>query len=867
MRRIADWRDYRLYLVNVFGQILGRLRGRADSEHEQAVIRIVIVGLLFLAFWWLGALDHFDAGVRTSAWLAAGYFVCSISYLVAIIAWPEVSPTRRVCAIFTDLGTTSAFMHFGGEAAAPFYAIYLWVTLGNGFRYGLSYLAVSVLVGAGGFLLVILYTDFWRAQLPLGLGLLAALIMLPGYSASLIRKLRDAKQQADAANLAKGRFLATMSHELRTPLNAIIGMSQLLTGTRLDADQREMVHTVRSSGGTLLSMIEDILDLSRIEAEKLTLISREFDLHKTLGEIFIMFRAQAASKGLAFLFRLDADVPRQLRGDVVRLRQILINLVANALKFTEHGRVIVAVRCAGPANAEIACLQFQVIDSGIGIPPEYQGTIFDRFTQAPQSLERGRSGSGLGLAISRGLVRAMGGHISVTSNTDLGSTFTVELSLTRSRSTAAEPLPQSVVVLGDAQFSEQVTSTLSALSALIPIICTNTPEAARLAFANSPSKQTLLLIDMRSAKSRRAAALLSADAALSGAGGVIFTNESEDDGAALSWSCIIMLRERRDMETDAERWKAFSGEALVAALQAAAALNDLDADALTSDEQCLPQHPALRVLVAEDNPVNQKVTRRLLERAGHTVFVVDNGEDALDALDEQPFHAFIVDVNMARLAGLDAVKLYRMGALGQPRLPIIALSADATAETRRAAEDAGVDVYLTKPVDPRRLLDTLASQCSREAGRAAASSNIAPVEGGTQAVQCISAHPRYGQETAPAIDWGAIQTLARYTDSDFVVATLEEYLTNAERLIDEIAGAIRNGDTMLFRDRLHALRGTSGNVGATAICRLCREYHGITDQRLAESGPAILRRLSDSLQRFREEFVKGAETLRSGRQG
>ncbi|MBK8211111.1 MAG: response regulator [Rhodospirillales bacterium] len=864
MRRIADWRDYRLYLVNVCGQILARLRGRADSEHEQAVIRIVIVGLLFLAFWWLGALDHFDAGVRTSAWLAAGYFVCSISYLVAIIAWPEVSPTRRVCAIFTDLGTTSAFMHFGGEAAAPFYAIYLWVTLGNGFRYGLSYLAVSVLVGAGGFLLVILYTDFWRAQLPLGLGLLAALIMLPGYSASLIRKLRDAKQQADAANLAKGRFLATMSHELRTPLNAIIGMSQLLTGTRLDADQREMVHTVRSSGGTLLSMIEDILDLSRIEAEKLTLISREFDLHKTLGEIFIMFRAQAASKGLAFLFRLDADVPRQLRGDVVRLRQILINLVANALKFTEHGRVIVAVRCAGPANAEIACLQFQVIDSGIGIPPEYQGTIFDRFTQAPQSLERGRSGSGLGLAISRGLVRAMGGHISVTSNTDLGSTFTVELSLTRSRSTAAEPLPQSVVVLGDAQFSEQVTS---ALSALIPIICTNSPEAARLAFANSPSKQTLLLIDMRSAKSRRAAALLSADAALSGAGGVIFTNESEDDGAALSWSCIIMLRERRDMETDAERWKAFSGEALVAALQAAAALNDLDADALTSDEQCLPQHPALRVLVAEDNPVNQKVTRRLLERAGHTVFVVDNGEDALDALDEQPFHAFIVDVNMARLAGLDAVKLHRMGALGQPRLPIIALSADATAETRRAAEDAGVDVYLTKPVDPRRLLDTF---------------GVAVLQGGWKGSCVIQhcagrrRHPgspmhfdtsplRAGNGTCHRL--GAIQTLARYTDSDFVVATLEEYLTNAERLIDEIAGAIRNGDTMLFRDRLHALRGTSGNVGATAICRLCREYHGITDQRLAESGPAILRRLSDSLQRFREEFVKGAETLRSGRQG
>jgi two-component system sensor histidine kinase RpfC len=849
-------------------RLAGRLQERADSEHEQALIRIVIVGLLILLFLGFGALQHADQRVRIGAWLAIGYFAVSVVYLIAIIVRPRVSPTRRLCAMTTDLATTSAFMHFGGEAAAPFYAIYLWVTFGNGFRYGVSYLAIAVFLAASGFLVVILTTEFWRAEMPLGLGLLAALIILPGYCASLIRKLRDAKQQADAANLAKSRFLATMSHELRTPLNAIIGTSELLTSTRLDADQEEMVHAIRSYGGTLLSMIDNILDLSKIEAEKLAIIDANFDVHRSLADIFVMFRAQAASQRLALLFFLDAEVPRQLRGDAARLQQILINLISNALKFTEQGRVVLSVEPT-PLPASLAVgLKFRIEDTGIGISPAEQATIFDRFAQAQQTRQRGYSGSGLGLAISRGLAQIMGGTIRVESQVRRGSTFTVDIPFVRPLAMPPEVLPEAVIVLGATPFRDFVNNAVSMVrpsNEPPEVICVTTADTTRTAIARRHQRQ-VLLIDMRCEEYRLAASALTTDGDLAGIG-VVLVVEDAVPCDTLSGVCAIVLRVARWGEV-AEA-KAQNGQftaAMIAALRAAASLTHVSGDECATVGPRAPHATGLRVLVAEDNPVNQKVTRRLVERAGHAVVVVDNGEDALEALEQQAFDAFIVDINMARMGGLDAVKLYRMGSLGQPRLPIIALTADATADTRRAAEEAGVDVYLTKPVEPRRLLETLAIQCHRYDPQPCPVPPE-PAAAVPPSVEPIAAHPRYRQEATPAIDWSAIDSLAQYTDNEFVIEALEEYQDNAERLVDQIAEAIRLGDTERLRERLHALRGTSGNIGATAMCRLCREYQEITDQRLAEAGPAILWRLQANLQKFRQDLAEGVELLRPSRRG
>ena len=851
--------------TTAFARLAGRLQDRADSEHEQALIRIVIVGLLILLLLGFSALHHPDQKMRISAWLAIGYFVVSASYLVAIIIQPRISPTRRLCAMTTDLAAISAFMHFGGEAAAPLYSLYLWVTFGNGFRYGVSYLAMAVFIAASGFLIVILTTEFWRASMPLGLGLLATLIILPSYSASLIRKLRDAKQQADTANLAKSRFLATMSHELRTPLNAIIGTSELLTGTGLDADQKEMVRTIRSSGGALLSMIDDILDLSRIEAEKLAILDTSFDVHRSLADIFAMFHAQAASRGLAFVFFVDAQVQRQLRGDAARLQQILINLISNALKFTEHGKIVLTVDCTTlPASSLAVGLQFRITDTGIGIPTAEQATIFDRFTQAQQTRERGYSGSGLGLAISRGLVQVMGGSISVESKVGGGSTFTVNIPFVRPLARPAEKFPEKVVVLADPPLEDLVNhacSTLRASPEAPGVIRASTAGEARSMMA-CQHQRLALVIDMRSEEGRHAASELFATGDLA-ATGVVLVVDDDIPSDRLSSVCAIIIR--TGLRAGVEMQSGQFAEAILCALQGASALTRAREDDFCADEQGAPRATGLRVLVAEDNPVNQKVTRRLLERAGHSVVVVDNGEDALDALEMQSFDAFIVDINMTRLGGLDTVKLYRMGSLGQQHLPIIALTADATADTRRAAEEAGVDAYLTKPVEPRRLLDTLDYQwrqhgCRPPSGAPEKATPVPPTE--QPFVQPIAEHPRYRQEAIPAIDWAALETLAQYTDSEFVIETLEEYHGNAEKLVDQIAEAISLNDAERLRERLHALRGTSGNVGATAMCGLCREYQAVTNERLVEAGPAILRRLRDNLERFCQDLAEGVELLR-----
>ena len=402
----------------ILASLRTRLAARPDTEHEQAIVRLLISALLVL-YLLPGTL-----GVASELILFVGsaHFALSLLVFLRILNAPEKSPTRRVVAIFADFATVTCYMAFFGERAAPLFLLYAWMTLANGFRFGRQYLLVSLGLGFAGFWIVLLHDDFWQAHQHLGYGLLVAFVALSLYVASLVKKLYDALARAEAANQAKRRFISVVSHEMRTPLNAIIGMSDLLRDTQLNREQADMLQTLRSSSRVMLGLVEDVLDFSKIEAGKVVLEKTDFDLHALVNSTSRILAAQAAAKGVEFVVSIMPEVPPAVRGDAHHLRQVLINLAGNAVKFTERGSVTVHVSAQSETESSVR-LKFSIRDTGIGIPPEAQTSIFESFTQADQSTTRRFGGTGLGTTIAKQLVGLMGGKIGLESAVGLGTTF------------------------------------------------------------------------------------------------------------------------------------------------------------------------------------------------------------------------------------------------------------------------------------------------------------------------------------------------------------------------------------------------------------------------------------------------------------
>ncbi|WP_238150307.1 ATP-binding protein [Xanthomonas arboricola] len=401
---------------------------RPDSEHGQAIVRIVLISLI-LSYVLVPSVRHSlplhqHTGVLVIVLTGLGLGLALFGWLL----WrPDRSDARRILGMLADYGLMAAGMIQMGEPLAWVYVVVMWVTVGNGLRYGNRYLYLAVAMAVVSFSTTLSMTEYWQRNQRLGVGLAVGLAAVPLYFSSLLRQLTRATAEARRASEAKSRFLANMSHEFRTPLNGLSGMTEVLATTRLDDEQRECLKTIQASTRSLLALVEEVLDISAIEAGKLRINASDFAVHDTLQAIGLILEPQAKAKGLRYQATIAADVPPRVHGDAGHLQQILLNLVGNAVKFTDHGSVQLKVAATEASGRAGVLLRFEVLDTGIGVPVDMRPRLFEAFEQADTGLARRFEGSGLGTTIARGLVQSMGGAIGFEENPEGGSLFWFEL--------------------------------------------------------------------------------------------------------------------------------------------------------------------------------------------------------------------------------------------------------------------------------------------------------------------------------------------------------------------------------------------------------------------------------------------------------
>jgi len=651
---------------------------------------------------------------------------------------------------------------------------------------------------------------------------------------------------AEEASRAKSQFLANMSHEIRTPMNGVIGMIELLLDTSLSAKQRRFAQTVRSSADALLTLINDILDFSKIEAGKMALERIDFDLREAVEDVCELLAESAHKKGLELVHGIAEDVPSDVRGDPGRLRQILINLVGNAVKFTERGEIVVRVRALERSDAAMR-LRFEVQDTGVGIVPEAQPHIFNLFTQGDGSTTRRYGGTGLGLAIARQLAGMMGGEIGVASEPGKGSTFWFSARFEASGEQARAPWPRAdlrglkALVVDDNATNREILGSQLKSWGMRAVCAPNAVQAlAQLRVAAGGERFDLAILDMMmpDMDGLALARAIKSDPALVAVRLIILTSMGLRGDAA----------DARQTGVEAYLTKPVRQSELYNALATVMGKPAPGGALVTRHRMAHGRRPAVRrarVLLAEDNPVNQEVALGMLEFLGCRAEAAADGEQVLERLARAEFDLVLMDCQMPRLDGYEATAAIRRleQERGLRRMPIVALTANAMSGDRDRCQAAGMDDYLSKPLRQEDLAAALARW-------------LPQVEAGADAPASMPWRETPAAEALDATALDAIRALQRPDAPDILQKVVGLYLAGAAAQLTQLKKSLAAGDMKGVQAIAHSLKSSSANLGVIHLAPLCREIEAMAGAGDAES-------IAPKFAEIEQEFIRAQAALQS----